>query len=1326
MGVRGKSLKVIRWGFAGTLIIAGGSLVWMATNHLVARVFDRLRPELERELSKPLGHPLVLGSYQGLRPWGISIGPTELRSGFNDDSTVKFSGLSIKYAPIASLFNWRPVAVIAPKGTRVELRSNANGAYWVPGTTDEVPPNIALWIRLNDPAKVVIKPSNISLTATTNSFLKLQEKKVSGSLQLSLPNQGNLLLKGKGYWDRFELQARARLNKFRFGTLTSLFFKPPVLKAQGQIDGDLQLSVKEGDFDCEGGMTLVDFSLKRESLKDSLTSQKAAITCSNKQVIFPLSQWEYGPWITSIKGEVPLTNKSKLNLGVNTSVRMQGVSRTGLDITAKLPFQLSSKGLTAGELLADLNLSPFPLSPIGSLLGTSLSGTISAKGQIIGPFSGLKTNLSIGVINPQVSSLRLQEEWRGNLSGHIDDGGIVQLSSVGAAVPSSFSANFSKNWSLRKLAIKRLGGEILVERLNDRFKWEAADFRLDRIEVAIPPDKSFKRVFGQLSGNGNFEVNPLAVDGEITLRYPRYMGLRLKEAFFKGNYIQNDYLISGEISPPDKGQVLIDAKGSLGGGLKATVEAKAVSARWITDTAFQLPKINLKATSASGKAEDLGGFFVKAFGDSLDGRLNALAHSQSSLLKANKSVDPQYQFINPNDLKGDVDAVIGIEGPDISNLNLDLKLSGQLWPKGKKNQIDLQVKPFVATIRGPLQGGMGTFSLLNVPFSLLSLIAPVPPSLAGMFGLSGKYRRSSGVPDITAELILEDARIAEKAFVLDRGDFSLSDSILKMDVLLRSSSSVEPLKLMGKLPIDPSRPIDFRVESHGDGLRFLDGLTDGALSWDKGTADLRFLIRGSRNDPEAIGFLVIKDGEILVMEKLVKGVNASMVFDFDRLELLSFDAFTGTDGTFRSSGSISLFRQSKEERDPLVIMMNNVPFELPYADVEVASNLKLNGSLLKPQIGGSLTINKGSISPPTKSGPSSSGLSQSNSFMNVAGMKKQSFLPEQKWNMQEPLSLFVQNSQSTASKILRSSMPTKFSNISFDNLRLRLGQDLQITTPPNAFTRQPLASFNAVGLLTLNGALDHTLSASGVVRLTKGRVNLFTTTFTLDRSKQNVAVFAPSMGMIPYVDVTMKSSVPEMVRSSDNLTSSSDFASNGSGAFGIGGSRLIKVEAVATGPADRISDNFQLTSRPAIPRNELIGILGGNTLTSLFGGGQAVFGNVIGQSFLSPLLGNVSDSFSDRLQVAVYPTTIVSSPKGSKESEVNNDDVTDGPQQAGVTDIGIDLNRKFNFSVQATPNRSDIPPQGTLRYEVNSNLDALGSLDKEGNWQSQLQLFLRY
>ena len=1342
MGVRDKSLKVIRWGFVGTLIIASGASLFIATNRLVAGIFDRFRFELERELSVPLGHPLVIGPYKGLRPWGLAIGETRIKAGSKDSSSVQFSELTIKYAPIASFLNWRPVAVVSPKGARVVLHANHDGSFWVLGPTDQTPPNIAIWLRLKDPAKISVTSSNNHLTATSNSFFKLSEKQVSGSIQLSFPDRGTVLLKGNGFWDRFDMKARARLKNVRLKPLKSLFLRQPDLNAKGKLQGDLQISIREGDVDCKGGMTLHNFILNGGPFTNSLTSQKASITCSRQQVLFPLSKWEYGPLTTSFSAEIPLHKRSQLELAINSSVGLKGVSSSGLYVNAKLPLTISSQGIKTGELLANLNLKTFPLSPIGSLVGTQMSGVLSANGQVTGLLPALKTNLSLSVVNPQVSGLRLQQKWRGKLTGSLVDGGDIQMTSVGAGIPGTLDAKFDSDLSINNLKIERLGGQFLLSRDNEGFNWSANNFRLDRIEVGIPPENSFKRIFGTLSGKGNFAITPLEIDGEVTLRYPRYMGLRLKEANFKGNYIDNNFIVGGDLFPTDKGKVLINIEGTLGGRLNARAEARAVSARWIADTAQQLPKLSVKATAASGKAEDLDGFFLKAKGDSLNSRLFALDSSHLSLLKSSKIMNSKNTIFNPNDLQGDVNAVIEVEGKDIENLNLDLELSGHLWPKGQKDEIDFQGKPFVARIRGPLQGGIGKFSLLNVPFSLLSLVGPVPSSLTGMFGLSGQYRRGKGVPDVTAELTLEDARLAGKAFVLDKGDLSLSNSILRMDVFVRSTSSLQPLKLVGDVPIDPSLPIDFRVQSNGDGLRFLDGLADGTFQWKEGTADLRFFIRGTRNDPEANGYLVLKGGEIVVMDKTIKELEASMIFDFDRLELGNLQARTDLGGSIKGSGIINLFRPGNKTTRSLNLEINNVPFKISYIDVLVASDLTFQGSLLQPQIGGDLTIKNGSLSFPT----------QSVSINNQSKKDKNRFIrnkvisyPEQKWDWKAPLNLFVQDSDATASKILRSSIPNRFSYISFDNLKLRLGPNLQISTPPNAITLQPLATFQTAGLLTLNGALDQTLKAQGFLRLIKGRVNLFTATLTLDRNQDNVVLFTKRMGLIPFVDITMKTNVSDTVKSVDNLASSSesnnveepphvasnqepssDFTSNGSGAFGIGGTRSIAVEVVVTGPADRISENLKITSRPPIPRSQLIGLLGGNSLTSLFGGGQGVVGDVIGRSFISPLLGNVSDSFDDRLQVSLYPTTIVSSPKGAKENTGNKAETTDTQEQAWVTDVGYDLNKRFNISVQAIPNRSDIPPQGTLRYSVNSNLDALGSLDNEGNWQSQFQIILKY
>ena len=65
-------------------------------------------------------------------------------------------------------------------------------------------------------------------------------------------------------------------------------------------------------------------------------------------------------------------------------------------------------------------------------------------------------------------------------------------------------------------------------------------------------------------------------------------------------------------------------------------------------------------------------------------------------------------------------------------------------------------------------------------------------------------------------------------------------------------------------------------------------------------------------------------------------------------------------------------------------------------------------------------------------------------------------------------------------------------------------------------------------------------------------------------------------------------------------------------------------------------------------------------------------------------------------------------------------------QQAWVTEIGVDIGEQMNFSVQAAPNRQDIPPQGNISFQMNSNIGLLGSFDRNGNWQSQVQLFFRY
>ena len=391
--------------------------------------------------------------------------------------------------------------------------------------------------------------------------------------------------------------------------------------------------------------------------------------------------------------------------------------------------------------------------------------------------------------------------------------------------------------------------------------------------------------------------------------------------------------------------------------------------------------------------------------------------------------------------------------------------------------------------------------------------------------------------------------------------------------------------------------------------------------------------------------------------------------------------------------------------------------------MEVDADLLLTGALVKPQIGGQLEIGNGAIRPSrtliARARAKGDSMADSKSSeSSVSSVSSVDALLEEQWNFQDPLVLRGADVEAASSRSLKASLP-KLPFIGFRDLRLILGPKLKVEM-------QPLANFTTAGRLTVNGALDPSLELQGVVQLISGRVSMFTTTFSLDRKAANVAVFTPSLGLIPYVDVAMSTRVSDNVtiKSDSDAFSSSVFDSNGLGNLGAGGQlRLIKVILTASGPADRLGQSIRLRSTPPLPQPQLLALIGGNSLAGLSGAGAgAAIAVVLGQSLLSPVLGTLTDAFSQRLQFALYPTYVT--PVVQDGNERISGQVP--PQLALVTDVGVALTDRFDFSVLAAPNRNDIPSQGTVSYQINPNLSLSGSVDTQGIWQSQLQLFFRF
>ncbi len=1461
------SLPLIK---AGVGLGLAGSILWISLDRILDSVVEHLRPQLERQLAKPLGHPVRIGPYRGLSFSGVSIGPSRVLQGPKDQSTASIASLSVGIAPFTSLRRWKPVAVVKARGVRVDLQRNPDGAYWVPGPAGSgPPPPLDLNIHLLDPAQVRVSPANLDVRLAGRAALRLDQSSADANVQLTLPDQGKLALRLTGGWREPQVDLEARIERLRLRSLNGLLPFDHEMGLQGQLAGDVKLGWTAGRAHCQGGISLVGFALTSPALQSPIRNERWQLKCRGDEVQVPRSPWTYGPYTAILHGDLVLNSSFNLALqleepgkgrqlqaalngpwhqpklavnaqwqlpgslpvqgplevqlqaqadwrdaaalranldrlhlrapGLNLKAKGDLYPRLGIDTTAfelggsawsqvplvpdllgkstsvsgeirltgetakprmqialaqrsnplfkdwslraswdalpgtlrltefaspdlkaqaVLPLRWRGSGFVVGDLKSSLALSNFSLARLSSLVGTPLKGRLSAAGDITGPLTALSPDLALDLSVPQAGVLRLVEAWSGSFQGRPGGGGELLMTASDNSIGGSLQASLGPNWLPSSVVLMRHGGQLRFDGTPAAYRWRAESMPLDGLEVALPPKQRFEGLYGRLSGEGVLGLQPLEMTGSVSLDRPGLLGLQLQQALMEGTYRDRRFKVSGELLPPDSGQVLLTAAGRVDGGLQAELDARGLSARWLTHAALSFTDLNNDPVAKEGQAADLGTLLVNTFGGSLDGQLQALRSVEQTLRERDLQQRNTTSF-HPKDLRGQVDARLSVSGPAFKALTVDLKANGHLWVEGDDVDHALQIEPFVASISGPVQGGELAFSLRHLPFSLLALVAPVPPALQGAIGLSGRYRQENGVPDVMTELVLEEARIGRHRLRFDRAQINLKNGVLLLDLALRDQMAAEAVSVTGHVPLDSRDPLDVRVLSRGDGLGFLTGFTDDRLAWMSGDARLRLILSGTLAAPQANGFLVVKDGGFDLEQQEIRDFNASMVFDFNRLELKSLQARIGKQGRLEGQGGLGLLADSQESR-PLSFAIRQARLNLPIADVGITADLAVTGALVRPRLGGTLTLRDGAIR------PAPALLSRNQDDVAGDSGDKPSTRPvpintllEEEWTFEQPLVLMGTEVEADASHRIKAAMP-KLSALGFDNLRVTLGPKLRVTMAP-------LAAFTTRGRLTLNGALDPSLQVQGVVQMLTGRVSFFTTSFSLDRKAANVAVFTPSMGLIPYVDVALTSRVSDSVTLGvgNNAVSSDVFETNGTGSsFGTGGQlRLVTVMVEATGPADRLADSLTLRSSPPMSRAQLLGLIGGNSLAGLSGsGGGAALAAVLGQSLLTPVIGTFTDAFSQRLQFALYPTYLT--PQIQDEQERVSGRFP--PQLALVTEFGVDLTNRFNFSVLAAPNRNDIPPQGSLSYQINPNLSLGGAVDNQGTWQSQVQVFFRF
>jgi translocation and assembly module TamB len=569
----------------------------------------------------------------------------------------------------------------------------------------------------------------------------------------------------------------------------------------------------------------------------------------------------------------------------------------------------------------------------------------------------------------------------------------------------------------------------------------------------------------------------------------------------------------------------------------------------------------------------------------------------------------------------------------------------------------------------------GQLRVENLPLDLLTGFVDLPVAPEGLLNGSatifGKFTNPEALGSFTiANGVLNGTPIKDA-----RGNFTYSNARLDFTTTVAVVAQ-EPLSATGSLPfqlpfatVEPdSDQISLDLNVRDDGLALLNVLTD-QVSWVDGQGEIKVKVRGTLENPIATGLVRVDNATLqarALPDPLTK-VSGIARFDNDRIRV---EKIVGTfsEGSVTAQGVIPLSRrlqpQDPDWERPLTISLNKIDLNLKgLYQGGVDGEVLVGGTALDPAIGGNILLSNGkvSLSDPTEGGAQPAGSA-------AAG-----------------------------------------AGVEFVGLQLTLGDRITLV-------QDPLLNFVAKGDLTVNGTFTE-IRPEGVIRLTAGRINLFTTQFTLERGYAQTATFSPERQLDPYLNVRLIALVSEVRNRRQPLVlAPSEILDVPAPASSFGSFQTVRVRAQVDGPASRLSDILELTSSPPRSEEEIVALIGGGFVDT-FGRGDTLLG-IANLAAGSTFLTNFQTAIGNALGLSEFRLFPTSTAEASRESG-----------KTGTLGLGaeaaVDITPSLSVSVLKVLTNNQ-PAQFGLRYRINDRLLFRSSTDFSGDTRAQFDYEARF
>ncbi|MBW4612581.1 MAG: translocation/assembly module TamB domain-containing protein [Desmonostoc vinosum HA7617-LM4] len=1031
----------------------------------------------------------------------------------------------------------------------------------------------------------------------------------------------------------------------------------------------------------------------------------------------------------------------------------QGINANGA-IAVQSPENGTPKitGFNFNVSANDFNLNNTGFSVPGN---QALAGLLDFNGQVVGTPETPTARGNIRLRNFKVSGLAFDPLLTGNVNFQGGQGARLQL----AGVQDRIALNLGANYRPTSFLFRR-GGAVATGRTEgENLLVNAQQFPLALIGSFLP-NNALKPVAGQLTGNLAVNLNNYATAGEIAIAKPRVGRVSADE--FRGtiNYADGGASLANGLLRIAGGNIALSGNLQTGNDPRFQAQAnfdqlpveKLLQAFGISD--FQDFSGELQPPSLAG-AEILNTSSVSLPNADLQTQLayfSKIANNVAQQQKAEKKAAPPLPSLA--ELKGALSGAIAANGSLRSGLNVGFNFLGDNWQWGKYSINQVVAKGTFAdgvVSLSPLSVGInqgqvafsgqlgteqlsGQLQVASLPLSLLDpFIQKYPVDITGQVNAVANLAGSVKDPKVTGEVALANATLNKQPVQTGQLKFDYDNARLNFDSNLLVTGT-QPVAITGSVPaplpfvtVQPdSNQINVDANVKNEGLALLNVFTNNQVAWVDGQGQVNVNVQGTLNQPIINGNATVNNATFRAqaLSEPLTNVIGTLQFNGDTLNVEGIQG-TYNQGQVNALGTLPIFAPQQGISNPLTVSIEKqLDFKVPNLyEGGVSGDIIIRGTALKPNIGGEIQLSDGQViiaqsatasSKPTNTPENDNVITLAESNTNTAENNTNPAATQQ--NSTNPAT--TAETSTTDSATTPPKLPVEFTD-----LRLVLGDDVRIVTqsllsfvPGAAQFSQPIASFQAKGDLTINGTLAKPLP-EGVIRLTGGRLDIFSTQFTLARGYEQTARFTRSQGLDPILDVRLVAIVPEASATS-NRTLESPLSAEISdvSASNFGTLRTVRVQARVNGPVSKLTDSLELTSEPSRSRGEIIALLGGSILSNF---GQTDAGQGLTNFASSTILGSLQGTITQIGQAVgfsefrVFPTPVTS--QASKRTSVLD------LSAEGV----FDLNRNLSLSLSRAL-ANDEPFRYNVLYRLNDEILMRGSTNLGDDSKLQVEYETRF